>query len=282
VGWLVFRSTPSDVLPDGSPGSVTPTPVEPGTSYPPSCQRTRPLTVLTFNIHHGARQGELRLGRIAREIRVSRADVVALQEVDRHNGARSDDLDETTWLARRLKMAGVFGANRVRRPEARGEPAREYGTALLSRFPITTWRNIHLPNRPGLERRGLLLATLDVDGVAVTVGNTHLQHTAQSLRLAQLGTVMTRMSAISHPRLLLGDLNDEPGTPPLVLTKAVFTDPWPLVGHGDGKTVPPGHPRRRIDYTLADDSFKATGSRVLVSAVSDHRAVRTTFRVCGS
>jgi len=280
ASWLVIRST-TDESPDASPGSSSPTPVEPGTTYSPSCARTHTLTVLTFNIHHGARHDELRLDKIADEIRASHADVVALQEVDRHDGSRSDDLDETAWLARRLEMPGVFGANRVRRAAERGGPAREYGTALLSRYPIEHWRNLHLPNRPGLEQRGLLLATLDVDGLEVTVGDTHLQHTSQRLRVAQVTAVMALMAAIDRPRLLLGDFNDEPGTPPLALTRAVFTDPWPLVGEGDGKTVPPGHPRRRIDYTLADDAFTATASKVLVSAVSDHRAVRTRFRVCG-
>jgi endonuclease/exonuclease/phosphatase family metal-dependent hydrolase len=47
------------------------------------------VTVMSFNIHHGqGTDGVLDLERIARVIRASGADIVGLQEVDRHFGGR--------------------------------------------------------------------------------------------------------------------------------------------------------------------------------------------------
>jgi endonuclease/exonuclease/phosphatase family metal-dependent hydrolase len=273
------RGAPTSTPSQPSPGVQT---VVAGHRYGLDCRVAPRLTVLTFNIHYGMRHGSFELSQLADEIDASGAGVVALQEVERNNGPRTDGVDPTRWLAQRLGMHAVFGANRSRRPLLAGGPPREYGTALLSRYPIRSWRNLSLPNRPGLEARGLLLATLDVNGIQVTVGNTHLQHTSQRVRVAQMRAVVSTMAELRSPRLLLGDLNDESGTPPVALTRRIFTDPWPSVGVGDGRTVPRIHPRRRIDYTLADPGLTARRSVVLTSEVSDHRSVRTTFRVCGS
>src|SRR5687768_38666 len=50
----------------------------------------RLLPVMTFNIHHGVGlDGRLDLARVAAVIRASGAEVIALQEVDRHYGERS-------------------------------------------------------------------------------------------------------------------------------------------------------------------------------------------------
>ena len=41
--------------------------------------------------------------------------------------------------------------------------------------------------------------------------------------------------------------------------------------------MPTADPQRRIDYVRADNSFVPLRSEVLISFVSDHRAVRTSF-----
>ncbi len=72
----------------------------------------RPLRVLTYNIHHGVGDdGVLDLERIARVVEDSGADVVGLQEVDRHWSARSVWLDQPAWLAERLDMHVAYAAD---------------------------------------------------------------------------------------------------------------------------------------------------------------------------
>ncbi|WP_406740684.1 endonuclease/exonuclease/phosphatase family protein [Streptomyces atratus] len=93
-------------------------------------------------MHHGAGTDDvLDLKRIAGVVKDTGADVIGLQEVDRqevdrHWSSRSDFADQAQWLADRLHMHVVYGANLDLDPEQAGDPRRQYGTAILSRFPV--------------------------------------------------------------------------------------------------------------------------------------------------
>jgi endonuclease/exonuclease/phosphatase family metal-dependent hydrolase len=99
--------------------------------------RDREIDVATYNIHHAADVNEqLSLERIAAEIDATGAEVAGLQEVDRHWSARSEFVDQAQWLAKRVRMHVVYGANLDLDPPTAGAPRRQYGTAILSEFPI--------------------------------------------------------------------------------------------------------------------------------------------------
>src|SRR3954470_22759943 len=83
----------------------------------------RPLTVMSFNIHHAeGTDGVLDLSRIAQVIKNNGADVVGLQEVDRHYSDRSDLADQPAELAAMLGYHVVYGANIDQVPPAAGQP----------------------------------------------------------------------------------------------------------------------------------------------------------------
>ncbi|WP_432103848.1 endonuclease/exonuclease/phosphatase family protein [Streptomyces sp. bgisy091] len=125
----------------------------------------RVLDVMSFNIHHAQGTDEvLDLDRIARVVRGSGADVVGLQEVDNHYSARSEWADQAAELAERLGWHVVFGANIDNPPPAGSDHRVQYGTAILSRFPITASESTWLFKSPDQEQRGLLHATIDVHG----------------------------------------------------------------------------------------------------------------------
>ena len=242
--------------------------------------------MLSFNIHGGLGHGGYDLDRIVREVETWRADVVLLQEVDRHR-ERTELDDQPLELAVRLDMFSAFGSN-VRRPPVEEDGRRqEYGTLTLSRFPILDSENVPLPNEPGLEQRGLLRTTLGVEGAPVDVYNTHLQHTSGSIRRVQVRAIKDVLRERDLPTIVGGDLNAEPDSPALQLfTDWRLRDPWPVVGVDDGLTVPAAQPQRRIDFVLHDDAFTPLAGEHLTSAVSDHRAVRivlelTSPRGCG-
>ena len=113
----------------------------------------RVLRVLSYNMHHGEGvDGRLDLPRIARVITRARPDVVALQEVDRET-LRSQHVDQAAELARATRMHVVFGAN----IDLQGG---QYGNAVLSRWPLSDARNVHLPRRDNGEQRGVLIVPL--------------------------------------------------------------------------------------------------------------------------
>ena len=159
-----------------------------------------PLTVATYNIAHAAGiDGRLDLERIAAEIERGGAEIVGLQEVDRHWSERSQFVDQAQWLADRLGMQVVYGANLDLDPPAPDRPRRQYGTAILSSHPILWSRNTHLPRPENGEQRGLLEAGIDVDGVRIRVANTHLQHTSAVERRAQTERIVELLRAGARP-----------------------------------------------------------------------------------
>lgn len=286
--------TPTPSIPSAAPPS-TPVPSTPGAGLPTvpplptlptgpdgslTCPPAQPvsLAVLTFNIHGALGHGGLHMERIAQEIEAWRADVVLLQEVDRHR-RRTRYVDQPAWFAERLGMHATYGVNVLRRPPGPGRPRQEYGTAILSRFPIVSWSNSMLPNRPGLEQRGLLRATIQVGSQQVDVYNTHLQHTRGNIRILQMAAVRDLIDDVQRPMILGGDFNAPPGSPTLRIALSLLRDPWPVVGEGPGGTVPPRVPRRRIDFVLHDESFLPTAAQVLKSSISDHRAVRVVLEL---
>jgi len=107
------------------------------------------VKVVTYNIQYGlGKDNRYDLARIAREI--EDADVIALQEVERH-WQRSGCIDSPAVLGIQLpEHHWVYGANldmdaSYRDAEGRlVNRRRQFGTMILSRLPIVSSRN-HMP-----------------------------------------------------------------------------------------------------------------------------------------
>lgn len=283
VTWAV--SWPVASLPEPVPGlaaTVATSQAAPTVAAPPvptgtPCTSSAPLRVMTFNIHHGAKGSLLNLEQVQAEIEAVNPDVVALQEVDRNN-ARSAYVDQAAWLGERLNLTPIFEDNR---PRAGDRGPSGYGNAILTRLPVIGTANLRLPNLRGLERRGLLLAALDLHGIPLVVGATHFQHRPAPPRVLQAEYVVRALEAQRGPRVLMGDLNDEPGTRPLAILGGLLHDVWTEVGKGNGWTHPAFLADRRIDFVLGDSGVRAARAGTLVSRVSDHRAVWADLTVTG-
>lgn len=251
------------------------TPVEAGGAH--GARRWRPersLRVATFNIHHGAGLDDVvDLERIARVVEGTGAEVIGLQEVDRHWSERSSFVDQANWLSRRLGMRVVFGANLDQDPLAPGAPRRQYGTAILSRHRIRDWRNTLLPRPEGGEQRGLLEARIAVRGSDVRVFNTHLQHTSQVERLAQVDVIRSVLARTRESVVVLGDLNATPDTPEIAAITEDLADAWVEAGEGDGYTYDAATPHARIDYVLTSTDVVARAAAVVSTDASDHLPV---------
>ena len=234
-----------------------------------------PLRVMTFNIHagHGA------LANTASTIRAADADIVALQEVDVHWDARSNFADQATSLGETLGMQVRFAPIYTLPGEA-GAPRREYGVALLSRYPISAFRNHPLTRlstvqegTPPSPAPGFLEATLDVRGAPVRVFNTHLDYRADpAVRRTQVAETLTIIGDGSAPTLMLGDFNAPPSAPEVQPLLARLHDAWTSSAEA-GLTYPADTPVKRIDYVLASRHFVVRSVRVPAVETSDHRPV---------
>lgn len=250
-------------------------------SAPAHAVPSRTVRVMSFNIHHGANAaGMLDLAAVAKVIADSGADVVGLQEVDRHWSERSDWLDEAAWLGERLGMHVAYAANLDQDPATPGAPRRQYGTAVLSRYPILESGNTLLTKGgdPTTEQRGLLYARVMVRGVPLRFYDTHLQHTSAPVRQAQADQITGLIGTGGGPMVLTGDLNAEPAAAEITTLTARYTDTWPATNPDDpGLSYPSEAPHARIDYVLS--TATPTAATVLPVVVSDHRPVLTTLTV---
>jgi endonuclease/exonuclease/phosphatase family metal-dependent hydrolase len=241
----------------------------------------RIMRVMSFNIHHGqGTDGALDLGRVAGVIRSQAPEIVGLQEVDRHWSSRSNFADQASELATVLNMHMVYAANLDLDPPAPGQPRRQYGTAVLSRYPILSWDNTLLPRFGDHEQRGLLHAEVMVRGVRVHVYNTHLQHNDAAERLEQARAITEIIGVGERPVVLTGDLNARPGTPEMQEFTGLLTDGW--TGDG-GFTHPSEQPTARIDYVMTGGVATAERAAVVTDlpVASDHLPVIADVRVPG-
>lgn len=234
----------------------------------------RPLRVATYNIHHGAGPDDvLDVEHVARVLESFDADLIGLQEVDKHWSSRSGNVDQPAWFAERLGMHVVYGANLDLPPLTPGEPNRQYGTAILSRYPITSWQNTLLPVFPAGEQRGLLETVVNVRGLPVRFATTHLQHNNNLEREAQATKIVELLGDATEPTILVGDLNAIPTTPEITTLTDLYLDGWAEVGVGPGFTIPVVGPRSRIDYILGTNDVRFRRAKVVSTDASDHLPV---------
>lgn len=231
------------------------------------------LTAVSYNIKSGQARGGL--GALAATIQASGADVVLLQEVDRmRNG--SGRVDQPAYFASRLGMFSAFD------PNVSYGGASQYGTAILSKYPITSTSNVDLPRPGATQQRGLARAVIDVDGKEVAIYNTHLQNLSESARIQQINRIVQIASLDPLPQIFGGDMNAHYGSPVMGIARRHYIDTWDVVGTGDGRTHPATNLRGRIDYLMhANEGITAITSDVLAPVQSDHKAVRATYTVEG-
>jgi endonuclease/exonuclease/phosphatase family metal-dependent hydrolase len=239
-----------------------------------------PVRLLTFNVHHGVGDdGRHDLPRLARLLAGTDADVICLQEVDRHYGPRSEGVDQALLLSRALDMQLAWGPA-IDEPGVGGE-RRQYGNALLSRLPVLV-SDVHPLPGDG-EPRSALRTLVELDGGALWVTITHLSARSTQDRAAQAAVVAGLHSEPMETGVLVGDLNADADAPELAVLRKRFTDAWQLAGarsdqsprwslHRDaGRTHPARRPHVRIDQVWVAGGVTVTAAEVLDgSACSDH------------
>lgn len=248
------------------------------------------MRLVTFNVLHGAspEDGVVDLDRFAAAVESLDPDVLALQEVDRGN-ERSHAADLADVAARAMgATSSRFCAAMTIDTDGRWHPAPRtpapemtaYGVALVSRHPVSGWRELRLPLiRPRIpvvrrdprrvelrreERRTAVLAEVATPEGPLLVASAHLSFVPGWAQL-QLWALRRAMAAAPGPALIMGDLNM---TPPPARHVSGFR---PLA---TALTFPVDEPVRQIDHVLArGDVGDVVGAASLRLPVSDHRAL---------
>jgi endonuclease/exonuclease/phosphatase family metal-dependent hydrolase len=233
--------------------------------------------LMSYNIQFGTDcNGNPNLPTTIKTIADADPDIVALQEVDRHWAKRSGFADQLQALADALGMEAVYGANLDLEPPEPGAPRRQYGTAVLSKYPIVAGRNYPLSSL-GYEQRGLLETEIDLGGTRLNMYCIHMGLTSDQ-RIVQAEEALTIIGRRSGPVVLAGDFNSDPGSAELhLLLSGGLSDCFD--GITDNLTFPSNDPKRRIDYLLYNSRLMQGPAAVIESTASDHRPIACEFRI---
>ena len=229
------------------------------------------FTLASFNICSAHfREGhytEDNLARLAEQITQSGADVVCLQEVDR-GAARSDRVDMPAYLSEHTELKHHYFI------KIRDFQGGEYGTAILSRYPITDAKTLNYPVTVATQGTSCGYAVLDVEGMPVTVFNTHLSvenEESNTETLCCLGDILATLRREEKSFLCCGDFNTSP-------KKVARFIPWVELAH-NGLTT---YADRSIDHILYFGKIRVANTRTLNTQkdkVTDHNMVLTEVTV---
>ncbi|MEJ2541762.1 MAG: endonuclease/exonuclease/phosphatase family protein [Gemmatimonadota bacterium] len=154
------------------------------------------IQVASFNVQYGL-EIDRALDVIRTDPGLRNAEILLLQEMD---GAGTEE------IAHALGMEWVYYPATLR-------DGREFGNAILSRWPIRDDEKLILPHLAvyGRTQRTATVATVDVGGTPVRVYSVHLATPVNQLREAreeQMNTVLEH--AADHPYVIIGgDLNSD-------------------------------------------------------------------------
>lgn len=232
------------------------------------------VRVLAYNIHHAnppSIPDSIDLPAIARVIRESNADLVALQEVDVHTQRSGKGLHQAAVLA---ELTGMYYYFAKSIPYQGGE----YGNAILSRFPIESSEKIPLFSADGTEPRALLSVQVSLPGgKRILFASTHLDFSSASNTARQAADITRHFEKATLPIIVAGDFNAPPGSEAITELDNYFKR---TCEENCPPTIPVVNPKRTIDFIFyrPASSFAVNEHQVLSETyASDHLPVLATF-----
>ncbi len=234
------------------------------------------LRAMAWNVHGSASP---RLDAVTDLIRAHEPDVVALQEVRRHQAVRIAGLlgwPRPVWVFKHNPWWPLWWLAE--------------GMAVLSSSPLAAFDPIVLTpgvSRRSHERRVLVTAELMLGGRPVLLFDVHLSSGPpfRETRAEQAARLLSLLPA-GVPALVAGDVNDVPESRVMdTFLAAGFADSWAVAGgERPGETIPASEPRRRIDSVLTRgfdvlDAYVPDDLGPAMSGLSDHRPVVAALRL---
>jgi endonuclease/exonuclease/phosphatase family metal-dependent hydrolase len=228
------------------------------------------LTVLSYNVRHcspPANPSLIDVEAIARIIKDSKAELVGLQEIDVNNGRSGVNLDQAAKLGELTGMYHYFSKGIDYQGGA-------YGTAILSKFPLSEQETIQLPAAPDTEQRTLSVVTATLpDGRKIRFANTHLDFTADENALAQAKVITEKLKDEKVPVFVVGDFNVVKESKTMQHLGQYFTSTCEA---NCMPTIPADVPKKTIDFILFSNNqgISVHAHEVLNQpTASDHRPV---------
>lgn len=222
------------------------------------------LTLMTYNIQNGVNEaGSKNYDEQLQIIKDSNADIIALQESDtaKLGGGNSDVV---RYYAERLGFYSYYGPKKV---------TGTYGTAILSRYPITAAETIFTYSDK--DEIGTAYIQIEVGRRTFYIFNNHPAGSDDAFS-AHIETLMARIEGLDNV-ISMGDFNFRQGSIYYNKTVEVLVDTW-LALYPDG--IANGlDMTRRIDHIFVSPEFTITGSTYILppESYTDHPVYWTTI-----
>ena len=243
-----------------------------GCASAPTRGGVQQLRVMSYNIEYG-HEG---LDSVAGVIRSQHPDIVGLQEVDVHWSERSNFVDQAAVLAARTGMNYRFAHIYEIAKADPSKPPREFGVALLSKYPIFAFTNHEITRHSTQDTTatvpmpGLLEAMVNVNGQIIRVFNVHLDYRREpDVRKKQVSEILSYILGDAGMIILTGDLNATPDAPELQPLLSQLHDTWPKSAD-PGLTFSSTKLEKKIDYVLLSNGLCPKGANVPHISGSDH------------
>lgn len=217
------------------------------------------LKLMTMNInayHDRFGAWDVRIGMIRETIEEASPDIIALQAVGR-DPALFDGKDQATQLAEPFDIYPYVHYH----PAMRLEGGIEEGVGVVSRFPIADL-GAHalrlIPDVEDVNQRAVLHTRFDLKSGPLHLFVAHFSWVDQQAQ-TNVEETLRFAGGYSGPAILVGDLNQPPGSPSMeTLTQAGWKDAWAeLHPREDGFTFfESGSQVKRIDYAWVTPELK--------------------------
>ena len=211
------------------------------------------IRIGTYNIFHAGLVKD-DVGAIGRALSDMELDIAGLQEVDvctdRMNGMDT------------LKMiAEAGGYPYYAFAKAIDLAGGAYGTAVLSRYPIKSFKTVALPRVGEAEDRAYGHAVIDLDGTKIDFINTHTSYESVEARAPQLVTLAKACECLKC-LIMTGDFNTEDMDELSVFENLTTVNPRKYASYSPGK--------KAIDHIFLSPGMRACRVAMPTLALSDH------------
>lgn len=240
------------------------------------------LNLVSINLAHGRKDSLNQLLVSAKKIRENLddiatflmecdADVVALQEADSPS-PWSGGFDHLIYLAREAGFPYYVYTEHAKLWMG------NYGTALLSKWPIQSAIGLTFPSTPPTASKGFTLAQIqwstggaDESAILVDVVSVHLDFSRKSVRKQQIDELASVLLERQNTLVIMGDFNSEWLAEKYLIES--FADTSPLHVYNTSSEELNTYKDQRLDWILLTRDLGFDSYRVEAEVLSDHRAV---------
>jgi len=249
------------------------------------------LNLVSINLAHGRKDSmnqwlvssdktRSNLDDIAAFLERTDADVVALQEADGPS-AWSGRFDHVAYLAERAGFPYYIYAEHAQITMG------NYGTAILSRWPIEEAIGVTFSASPPTANKGFTLAKIrwqnsETQGnvVLLDIVSVHLDFSRKSVRREQVDEMAQVITPRNNPLIIMGDFNSEWLARKYTIDS--FADSSPMHVYDAANEDLSTYKDKRLDWILLSRELEFDSYRTEKEVLSDHSAIVAHIRMSTS